>query len=512
MTKVKEKQKLKININSNLDGKNYVNGEFLTTETTFKKINPSDGKVLGYFPQTDLADVVRTVKVAREAFPAWRKTSRIVRAEYFNTLSQIVERRLEELATAISLDTGKSFNESIAEVNESLHMAQYAFGSGRTPTGEIVASELAEKDSYMIRKPKGVIAIIAPFNFPLAIGGFWCAAPALVEGNTVILKPSEDAPLTAHLTAKIYDEAGFPPGVFNVIHGDGDTGHALIRCEVDHICFTGSAEVGQHVRRVAAESWNKTTSCEMGSKSAVIVFDDCNFDLAVDACMASAFKLSGQRCVSASRFIVQRGIYDQFAEAFLDKAAEVETGPPFKYKDGNVEVNEDVLYGPIISAAGLNKINSYNSLVLEDDQAEVILSPVRLNEPGNYITPLVYKTEWRDAPYLKNEVFGPHVAIIPFDTTTDAVRIYNDTDYGLAVGVMTEDFKKARYMRDECDAGMIYWNGGSIAAESHLAFGGVKKSGNGFPSAARTFRAVTHEISWTVNHGSDLTFPQGMTK
>ena len=150
-------------------------------------------------------------------------------------------------------------------------------------------------------------------------------------------------------------------------------------------------------------------------------------------------------------------------------------------------------------------------MVLSDSEAEVLLAPVYTGENGTYYsTPMVYKTEWRDAPYLKQEVFGPHVALIPFDTIDDAIRIYNDTDYGLAVGVITEDFKKARTCRDECDYGMCYWNGGSIAAESHLAFGGVKKSGNGYPSAARTVRAVTHEVSWTVNHDDKLSFPQGM--
>ena len=151
-------------------------------------------------------------------------------------------------------------------------------------------------------------------------------------------------------------------------------------------------------------------------------------------------------------------------------------------------------------------------MVLDDGDVEVLLRPSydSINGKAFYSTPLVYQTEWRDVPYLKNEVFGPHVAIIPFDTIDDAIRIYNDTDYGLAVGVLTNDFRKARIMREECDAGMIYWNGGSIAAESHLAFGGVKKSGNGFPSAARTYRAVTHEVSWTVNHADTLTFPQGM--
>ena len=168
----------------------------------------------------------------------------------------------------------------------------------------------------MLRRPKGVIAIISPFNFPLAIGAYWCAAPAIVEGNTVILKPSEDAPLSTELAVQIYEEAGLPKGVVNLIHGKGETGDALIHEDVDHICFTGSAEVGQHIRKTAAESWHKTTSCEMGSKSACIVFDDVEISRALEATIASAFKLSGQRCVSSSRILVQRTIYDDFSKRF----------------------------------------------------------------------------------------------------------------------------------------------------------------------------------------------------
>jgi aldehyde dehydrogenase (NAD+) len=516
---IKEQEETKVSIafNTDLDGSNYVDGRFVVPANTssYTKVNPANGRELGKFPQTSARDVALAVHCARKAFTSWKKLSRVNRAEYFNTIAQVIDERRDELATAISLDTGKNYNESIAEVNEALHMAQYAFGSGRTPQGEAIASELAEKDSYMLRKPKGVIAIVSPFNFPLAIGGFWCAAPALVEGNTVVLKPSEDAPLTAHLTAKIYDEAGLPPGVFNIVHGDGNTGDHLIRDNVDHVCFTGSAAVGQHVRQVCAGSWHKTSSCEMGSKSAVIVFDDCNYDLALSASLASAFKLSGQRCVSASRLIVHRSIYDRFAKDFAALAAQLKTGAPFKDVDADeMEVNEDMYYGPIINELGYAKVRRYNDMVLKDSKTEVLLPPVYTGQNGShYSTPLVYKTEWRDnAPYLREEVFGPHVAIVPFDTTEEAIHIYNDTEFGLAVGIVTENYKTARIMRDECDAGMIYWNGGSIAAESHLAFGGVKKSGNGYPSAARTCRAVTHEVSWTVNHGDELAFPQGMTK
>jgi aldehyde dehydrogenase (NAD+) len=505
------------------EGKNYINGKWQEAHHMYTKLNPSTGKAQGAFPLSGHIEVETAVESARRTFHKWKKVSRFVRSDYMYKVAQIIERRREELATVISLETGKNYNESIAEVNEALHMAQFAFGSGRYSHGEAVASEIEDKDAYMLRKPKGVIAIISPFNFPLAIGAYWCAAPAIVEGNTVVIKPSEDAPMSTQMAVEIYQEAGLPDGVVSLVHGDGDSGDLLARADVDHICFTGSAEVGQHVRKVAAESWHKTTSCEMGSKSACIIFDDVEAKLALEAAIASAHKLSGQRCVSSGRMIVQRSIVDQFAKDFAKAAANLKTGSPFQ-KVVSTSGTPDALgwvdykpdetqnYGPLINKQGFEKVKKYNDMVLADVEAEVLLEPEyeNINDRAFFSSFMVYKSEWRDAPYLKNEVFGPHVAIIPFNDLEDAIRIYNDTDYGLAVGVLTNDFRKARVLRDECEAGMIYWNGGSIAAESHLSFGGVKKSGNGFPSAARTYRAVTHEVSWTVNHADKLTFPQGM--
>ena len=486
-----------------IQGLHYINGQWTggSQQAAFDSKNPATKEIIGSFPQATQSEVGSTYHFAKDSFQGWRSFSRIQRADYFLKLANVIEKRSEELARAISKETGKTYNESVAEVNEALHMAQYAFSTGRMPYGEAIASELPEKDAYMLRKPKGVIAIIAPFNFPFAIGGFWCAGPALVEGNTVILKPSEDTPLVGQLTAEIYHEAGFPPGVFNLLHGDGEVGDMLIREDVDHVCFTGSADVGMHVRKVCAESWHKTCSCEMGSKSAVIIHEDANYNMAMAACLASAYKLSGQRCVSAGRLIVHRSLYHQFAEEFAARSAMLKTGDPF---------NDNTFYGPLINQQGVDKVEHFNSIVFDDKDADVLLAGVKVVEDGLFMTPTVYKIEWKDAPYLKNEVFGPHVSITPYDRVSEAIDIYNDTDYGLALGVITENFKVARRIRNECDFGLGYWNGGSIAAESHLGFGGVKKSGNGQPSAARTFRAVTHEVAWTVNHGDSLNFPQGM--
>jgi len=263
-----------------------------------------------------------------------------------------------------------------------------------------------------LRKPKGVVAIISPWNFPLAIGAFWCAAPALVEGNTVVIKPSEDAPLSTELAVKAYQEAGIPAGVLNLVHGDGEVGDVLARNpEVDHICFTGSAEVGQHIRRVCADSWHKTCSCELGSKSAVIVFEDANFHLGVSAGIASAFKLSGQRCVSAGRILIQRSIYDSFCESFAGYAAQVSPGKPFDTEATKMKESQSFFsfgenkssftppspntlayMGPLINEQQFNRVLKFNQLVREDPEAEVLVD-AKHSCPGYFVSPMVYKTE-----------------------------------------------------------------------------------------------------------------------
>ena len=498
------------------EGKHFINGQWFnykSDDVEFTAVNPATEEIYGRFPIASNQTIEMAVRYARQAFDSWRKESRVKRSDYFDALAQLIKQNHEKLQNTISLETGKNLNESHAEVIEALHMCQFAAASGREPYGQCVASELATKDSYVIRKPRGVVAVISPWNFPLAIGSFWCAAPALVEGNTIVHKPSELTPMVNQLVAELYEQAGFPPGVFNLIHGHGPVGSRLVRSDVDVILFTGSSEVGQDIRKHCAETFSKTCSIECGSKSATMVFDDGDLDIAIPATIASAFKLSGQRCVSSSRILVQRGVFEKFKDLFLRKANSLIVGDPFHDIAGHPDYSAYPDYGPMISKEQMQKVIEFNHMARNDADVTTWLGGGKLEgEKGYCLRPFVYSCEWADKPFLKQEVFGPHVAIIPFNDIDDAIRIYNDTDYGLALGVISDDFRKHRKLAQECTTGMLYINGGSIAAESHLPFSSWKKSGFG-GSAAATYKAVTHTMTITTNYEQgNVQFAQGMTK
>jgi aldehyde dehydrogenase (NAD+) len=491
-------------------GRHFINGKFTPPQNEVSKINPANTKHLGFFPYATAQEVADAVSAAYNAWCSWKNTSRVKRSDLFFELAKLVQRDQQILAEIISLETGKSLNEANAEVIESLHMCQWVAAQGRQPCGDWMASEIATKDAYVISKPRGIVAVISPWNFPLAIGSFWTTGPALLEGNVVVHKPSELTPFTAQYAASLYQEAGFPDGVYNLVHGDGTVGATLAGFEyVKSILFTGSAEVGQKIRSLCASKYDRNCSTETGSKSATILFADGDQNLAIEAMVASAFKLSGQRCVSSGRLLIEENIFDNFCDKFVSRVKEISTGDPFE--------TPVPYYGPLISEKQLDRVEGFNNLTYGFDGITVILPGSRLDRPGYYLTPHVYRALWEPEwdraqrrKVLTEEVFGPHVALIPFSGVYDAVKIYNDTEYGLALGVITNDFRKMRIMRDECNAGMIYFNGGSISAESHLPFGGVNKSGNGMKSAAGTYRTVTDEVAVTVNHDFHIQWAQGM--
>jgi aldehyde dehydrogenase (NAD+) len=489
-------------------GHNFIAGDWLPPRgRQFESRNPAyTEEVLGIFPASTPEEANRAVAAARSAYPSWRRTSRIVRAELFDNLAQLVKRDTEELARLMARECGKVITECRAEVIEGLHMIQYVFGSGRMPCGEVVASEIPDKDAYVRRKPWGVVAVITPWNFPFAVP-LWMLGPSLLEGNTAVFKPSEDTPLVGQKLVELFQEAGFPPGVINLVHGDHIAGEALVANPgVNVVLFTGSYEVGQHIQQVSAEHFDRIVACEMGSKSAVIVCEDARLDLAVHSALLSAFKTSGQRCVSASRLIVHERLLEPFAERLVEVAGKLKIGNPLEASN---------FTGPVIHPGAMEKVLRYNALARQEG-GTVLLDGTRMtvggSEAGCFLSPFIYRTEHSpESRCLREEVFGPHVVILPFRDNDEAVRIYNATEYGLSMAVITEDYRAMRWFRDECEYGMGYVNLPCIGAEVHLPFGGVKKSGNGHPSAAGLFETVTHKTAWTVNHSMEIKMAQGLT-
>jgi len=489
-------------------GCNLIDGVWRENADTFESRNPArSDEVTGVYPRGAAADVADAVEAARRAHRGWRTMSRIKRGDLFDALGQLIQRDLDELAAVLARESGKLLDEARAEVVEGLHMVQYVFGTARQPTGQVVESEIEAKDIYVRRKPRGVVAVITPWNFPFAVP-LWMLGPSLLEGNTVVFKPSEETPETGQRLARLFVEAGFPNGVVNLVHGMGEeAGDLLARHEeVDVVCFTGSYRVGSHIRRLAAECDHKTAACEMGSKSGVIVCEDADLDLALQACILSGFKTSGQRCVSAGRMLVHESLIGPFCERFVERARQLVFADPF---------TPGAFSGPMINQAGVDKVAEYNALA-KSEGATVLLDGGRMtggkHEGGFFMSPFVYRQDYGPGVRtIREEVFGPHVAIIPFRDDDEATRIYNDTRYGLSMAVITEDYRRWRFYRDECDYGMGYVNLPCIGAEVHLPFGGVKRSGNGQPSAAALVDAVTHRTVFTVNHQRGITMAQGMS-
>lgn len=490
-----------------LAGRMLIAGDWRSPRDDFASTSPADlAEVIGTFPNATAEEAKQAVAAARTAFPGWRRTSRILRAECFDRLAQLIKRDTDSLATLMARECGKNVTECRAEVVEGLHMVQYVFGSGRQGVfGEVIASEIAEKDAFTRRKPWGVVAVITPWNFPFAVP-LWMLGPSLLEGNTCVFKPSEDTPAVGQRLAELFVEAGFPAGTINLVHGDGTAGEAIVRDPgVNVVCFTGSYDVGKRIQELSAPMHDRLVAAEMGGKNAVIVCEDARFDLAVTAGILSGFKTTGQRCVSASRILVHQSLFNRYVERFAQIVPNLRFGDPLDPAN---------FAGPLINRDAVEKVTRYNALAQKE--AQTVLAPGGEIQPtgtkGCFLSPCVYTMNHSPtARVLHEEVFGPHVALVPFSDDEEAVRIANDTDYGLSMAVITESYRRMRFFREECDYGMGYVNLPCIGAEVHLPFGGVKRSGNGHPSAAALVEAVTHKTAWTVNHGTEIKMAQGLT-
>jgi aldehyde dehydrogenase (NAD+) len=447
---------------------------------TFESTSPATGEVLGIFPSSGADEVDRAVATAKAAFEHWRLVPAPRRGEILYRFAQLLEREKAALTDLMTREMGKVKTEAGGDVQEAIDMTYYMAGEGRRLWGQTTPSELPDKFNMSVRVPVGVVGAITPWNFPIAIPS-WKLAPALICGNTVVLKPAEDTPLLADRFVDLFAEAGLPEGVVNIVHGYGETaGDALVRhADVPIITFTGSRETGVAVTKAAADRL-KHVHLELGGKNAIIVLDDADLDLAVEGIVWSAFGTSGQRCTAASRVIAHEAVYDALQKRLVERAEGMRLGPGWE---------DDTDVGPVINRAAIDKIHSYTKIG-QDEGARLLTGGEIATEgdlgKGFFYRPTIFGDVEAGMRIAQEEIFGPTTALIKVHDFDEALRVANGIRYGLSSSIFTRDVNKAfRAMRD-LQTGITYINAGTTGAEVHLPFGGTKDTGNGHREAGQT--------------------------
>ena len=470
--------------------KSYIDGRWVEARSgrTFENHNPADRRdLIGLFPASGAEDVDEAVRAAKKAFAKWRLVPAPKRGEILYRAGEILRRRKEEIARLMTREMGKILKETRGDVQEGIDTAYYTAGEGRRLFGETTPSELPDKFAMSVRVPIGVCGLITPWNFPMAIPT-WKLFPALLCGDTVVLKPAEDTPHTAVLLFEILEEAGLPPGVANLVHGAGEqAGAALVRHpDVRLLSFTGSTAVGREIAALCGQSL-KRVSLEMGGKNAQIVMDDADLKLALEGAVWGAFGTTGQRCTATSRLILHRGIKKEFTEMVVARAEKIRIG------DG---LDESTEMGPLINEAAREKVHGY--VQIGKQEGARLLTGGSIYEEGKWINGYFYRPTVFDgvAPAMRiaqEEIFGPFLSIIEVKSFEEAVEVLNNTRYGLSSSIYTRDVNRAfRALRD-IEAGITYVNGATIGAEVHLPFGGVKETGNGHREAGTTVYDIFSE-------------------
>jgi len=461
--------------------KNYIGGRWVESKSgeEFDRKNPATGDMIGTFTKSTSEDVDAAVAAAREAFKSWRLYPAPRRGEILFRVAQALLDRKEELAREMTEEMGKVITETRGDVQEGIDMTFYIAGEGRRLWGQTTPSELPNKMNMSVRKPLGVCGIITPWNFPMAIPT-WKIMPALVSGNTLVFKPASYTPRMAVRLVEIFEEAGLPAGVLNLVLGGGESvGDAILRHpDVALVSFTGSTETGN---RVAVEGARllKRVSLEMGGKNAIMVMDDADVELAVDGILWSAFGTSGQRCTAASRVIVHRAVQRELVDQLAKRAGGMRLGY-------GLESTTDV--GPIVSASQLERVHSYVDIGQGEGADLVVGGKVATAgalAKGHFHEPTIFDNVKPNMRIAQEEIFGPVASVIPVDSLDEAIEVANGVQYGLSASIFTQDINKAfRAVRD-IFTGILYVNAGTIGAEVHLPFGGTKATGNGHREAGQ---------------------------
>jgi acyl-CoA reductase-like NAD-dependent aldehyde dehydrogenase len=471
--------------------KNFINGEWVDSRGggAYENRNPANtDELVGMFVSSTSADVDAAVEAAKAAYEKWRLVPAPKRAEILFRAAELLVQRKEELSKDMTREMGKVLAETRGDVQEAIDMTYYMAGEGRRLFGQTTPSELPNKFAMSVRQSIGVCGLITPWNFPMAIPA-WKMMPALVSGNTVVLKPAEDTPLSSYHLVQVLAEAGIPNGVINLVSGDGPNAGAPIsqHSDVPVISFTGSTAVGRLIAQACAPDF-KHCSLEMGGKNIIIVMDDANLDLAVEGAVWGGFGTTGQRCTAASRIAVHKSVYGEFVSRFVERAKALKVG------DGLDATKE---MGPCINEQQLKTVMEYVEIG-KNEGAKLLTGGNRLDSgahaKGWFHTPTVFGDCAPKMRIAQEEIFGPVVSVIPVSNFDEAISVANGVPYGLSASIYTRDVNKAFQATRDLYTGIVYVNAPTIGAETHLPFGGTKQTGNGHREAA--IAAIDFYTEW----------------
>lgn len=468
-----------------LKGRHWINGRLVSGPLTLKSINSSDhSDCVGEFPEAGESEVKEAVDAANRAFQNWRKVPAPLRGNAIGRLAHILEREKENLARVITREIGKPYKEALGEVQEAIDTAQFFQSEGRRLYGQTVPSELPNKELMTYRRPLGVCLMITASNFPFAVPS-WKIIPALLCGNTVVWKPSTDAPATALSFALCFHEAGFPDGVVNLIFGGSKTAELALK-EVEHgrihkVSFTGSTKVGRGIGEICGRAL-QTPSLELGGKNPLIIHKDALLEKAIPTAIVSCFGTAGQRCTSTGNIIIHKDVYDRFKDLFLRAAKEIKIGNPNK--------DQSVLYGPLFAERYLNTFLEHLEWGKKDG-GTMLLGHGRITsknpyphfsgdpDAGWYVGPCIWENVTKEMRLFQEEIFGPSINLVRSSSLEESVSLANAHAYGLSSAIFTEDPRAMLYFKENIEAGMSSINNSTTGAEAHLPFGGIKGSGNG---------------------------------
>lgn len=461
--------------------RNFINGKWVESRPLefFQRRNPANlDEVVASAPVSTREELREGIAAAKAAFPAWRDTPAPARGRIIARAATLMEQQKEDLARLLTREEGKTFRESLGEVQKSVNILEFISGEARRMGGSTLPSELPRNFAYTIKQPIGVIGAITPWNFPVSIP-VWKLAPALVAGNTAVLKPAELTPLTAMAVMRIFEEAGLPAGVLNMVLGSGEEiGDELVsHPDVRAISFTGSNAVGSHIYANGARLAKKC-QCEMGGKNPVIVLADADLPLAMEACVFGAFGSAGQRCTATSRVIVEESVADPFVQMLIDRARMLKVGDGLAY---GIDV------GPVVDETQLETVLRY--IEIGKIEGRLVLGGSRMKgegyDRGYFIAPTMFDHVPGDAVIAQEEIFGPVLSIIRVADFEEAMKVANSVKYGLSSSIYTNDATRIFDFIDRIETGITHVNSPTVGGEAQLPFGGMKSTGVGLREMGR---------------------------